>query len=130
MVKDVFDPTLADGVRNNTDELQALIDSAQCELTLPSPAVCYLVSSPLRLKSNFRLVLPRFATIRLADGANCPILEIDSGETVKNVEVVGGIWDLNNLGQVKNPFHFPHPECPRYLGYGFLFCPATPSPRS
>lgn len=114
-----FDPMLADGVRDNTDELQALIDSAHCELALPVPAVCYTVSRPLRLKSNFRLVLPRFATIRLADGSNCPILEIDSGEVVKNVEVVGGIWDLNNLGQAKNPFHFPHPECPKYLGYGF-----------
>ena len=64
-----------DGVHDDTDAIQELIDSGACEVTLPAPAVHYLISRPLMLPSNFRLVLPRFARIRLADGANCLMLQ-------------------------------------------------------
>lgn len=116
----MFNPDLADGIRDNTEELQHLIDTTAGELVLPVPKVCYLISRPLLLRSNFRLVLPRFAEIKLADASNCHMLEVRQGEeTSENIEVVGGIWNFNNLGQEKNPFHFPHPEFPKYNGYGF-----------
>ena len=60
-----------DGVHDDTAAIQERIDAAECELCLPAPKDCYLISAPLELKSDFRLVLPRYAKIRLADGANC-----------------------------------------------------------
>ena len=60
-----------DGIHDDTAAIQELIDSGVCEVSLPAPKKHYLISKPLELPSNFRLVLPRFAVIRLADNANC-----------------------------------------------------------
>ena len=113
-----------DGIHDDTDAIQERIDSGACEVTLPAPDACYLISRPLMLPSDFRLVLPRFARIRLADGANCLMLqnklphdrvergvsplfdfinEFSDRETSQNIEVIGGIWDFNNLNQSPNP---------------------------
>ena len=113
MTNDIF--TRADGVTDNTDELQALIDSSHGALALPAPEKFYLISRALRLPSNFSLVLPRYAEIRLADGSDCHMLEAAEPES-RNIEVEGGIWNYNNLGQSKNPYHFPKPERPEYDG--------------
>ena len=110
----------ADGVRDNTDELQSLIDSAHGALTLPPPEKFYLISRPLRLPSCFSLTLPRYAEIRLKNGSDCHMLEAAEEES-RNIEVVGGVWNYNNLGQSKNPFHFPKPEKPDYDGMIFSF---------
>lgn len=60
-----------DGIHDDTAAIQELIDSGVCEVSLPAPQKFYLISKPLELPSNFRLVLPRFAEIRLAAGSNC-----------------------------------------------------------
>ncbi len=60
-----------DGIHDDTNAIQEIIDSGVCEVCLPAPKRFYLISKPLELPSNFRLVLPRFAEIRLADGSNC-----------------------------------------------------------
>ena len=60
-----------DGIHDDTAAIQEMIDSGVCEVRLPAPAKFYLISKPLALPSNFRLVLPRYAEIRLADGSNC-----------------------------------------------------------
>ena len=54
-----------DGIHDDTAAIQELIDSGVCEVSLPAPEKFYLISKPLELPSNFRLVLPRFAEIRL-----------------------------------------------------------------
>ena len=64
-----------DGVHDDTDAIQEMIDSGACEVVLPAPADHYLISRTLMLPSDFRLVLPRYARIRLADGANCLMLQ-------------------------------------------------------
>ena len=110
----------ADGATDNTDELQALIDSSNGALALPAPEKFYLISRALRLPSNFSLTLPRYAEIRLADGSDCHMLET-ADEASRNIEVVGGIWNYNNLGQSKNPYHFPKPEKPEYDGMIIYF---------
>ena len=60
-----------DGIHDDTAAIQEMIDSGVCEVSLPAPKKHYLISKPLELPSNFRLVLPRFAVIKLADWSNC-----------------------------------------------------------
>ena len=60
-----------DGIHDDTLAIQALLDSGAREVSLPDPKKFYLISKPLELGSNVRLVLPRFAEIRLAAGSNC-----------------------------------------------------------
>ncbi|MBQ6824446.1 MAG: hypothetical protein IJP27_07320 [Clostridia bacterium] len=122
-----------DGIHDDTLAIQELIDSGLCEVTLPAPKRFYLISAPLTLPSDFRLVLPRFAEVRLAKGASClmvqnkmtpapakrlgedayqkPILEhlwsyVDDyapDAPCKNIELRGGIWNYNNQEQLPNP---------------------------
>ena len=113
-----------DGIHDDTAAIQERIDEAHRELSLPDPEVCYLISHPLELPSDFRLVLPRFAEVRLAPGSNCLMLKnktvSDRKERVtnpfwdyvndfsdeyssKNIEVTGGVWNFNNRNQAPNP---------------------------
>ena len=129
-----------DGVRDDTAALQRMIDTAGGELCLPMPQVCYLISRPLELPSNFKLRLPRFAEVRLAAGANCVMLKnryiapycenekqwlfFDiEGEKVapfsENIEVEGGVWNFNNRAQRANPIL--NGATDGYLGVGMLF---------
>lgn len=64
-----------DGIHDDTDAIQEMIDSGCCEVVLPAPKVRYVISRPLELPSNFKLCLPRFAEIRLAKGSNCVMLK-------------------------------------------------------
>ncbi|WP_407424840.1 hypothetical protein, partial [Methanobrevibacter sp.] len=130
-----------DGVHDDTNAIQELIDSGVCEVCLPVPEKSYLISKPLELPSNFRLVLPRFAEIKLADGSNCYMLknktvtnraervrkiwdhvnEYDPDFECRNIEVCGGIWNFNNLNQLENPIFTKEYEKTGYAGFGFLF---------
>ena len=64
-----------DGIHDDTAAIQEMIDSGVCEVSLPAPKVCYLISKPLVIPSNFKLKLPRYAEIKLADGSDCFMLE-------------------------------------------------------
>lgn len=59
-----------DGIHDDYPAIQEMIDSGAHEVILPDPQECYLISKTLVLPSDFRLVLPRFAEIRLMDQAN------------------------------------------------------------
>lgn len=140
-----------DGIHDDHPAIQEMIDSGVCEVILPAPKKQYLISKPLELPSNFSLRLPRFATIRLADGANCVMVQnkmvkdyaprlSDSirrdktGEHIfrfvddyspnapcENIEISGGIWDCNNLGQLPNPLRGIDLSVREFYGYGMLF---------
>ena len=120
-----------DGIHDDTPAIQERLDSGWCEVVLPVPKKYYLISKPLIVSSHCRLVLPRFARIRLADGADCHMLRsrtkddcrerlpqdgtaiyrglffhVDAyapEETTENIEICGGIWDFHNAGQRPNP---------------------------
>lgn len=120
-----------DGVHDDYPAIQEMIDSGKCEVVLPVPQKEYLISKTLLLPSHFRLVLPRFARIKLADGANCCMVsnkmvyapaerskkdwegihrqlwyyvnEYSPEAVVNNIEICGGIWDFNNQKQLPNP---------------------------
>lgn len=133
-----------DGIHDDTLAIQELIDSGVCEVCLPVPKVCYLISKPLELPSNFRFVLPRFAEIKLAANSNCEMLrnkmvpdfaerippcifgfinEFSPDHPCKNIEVVGGIWNCNNLEQRSNPIISR--ETTGYGGLGMVFYNVT-----
>ena len=119
-----FLPLYGDGIHDDTEAIQQRIDSGLCELSLPAPKKFYLVSKTLELPSNFRLVLPRYAEIRLADGSDCFMIRnrqpneektgffntsipCEEEDYSRNIEIYGGIWNLNNLGQSPNPMWVP-----------------------
>lgn len=140
-----------DGIHDDTAAIQERIDSGICELQLPTPEKCYLISRPLELPSNFRLVLPRFAEIKLADQSNCVMLrnkvvysyakrlrpevydnptqahiwgyidDFSPDSSCKNIEISGGIWNFNNLNQIPNPEQSKNFSVREFYGFGMLF---------
>lgn len=138
-----------DGVRDDTDGIQALLNSGKREIALPEPAVRYTISKTLVLPTGIRLVLPRRAEIRLADGSNCPMLKtatvashanrlpdwadaptrhqyayVDDWAPVVNtrdVELCGGIWNCNNRGQKPNPVKSFDYTPREFSGMGMMF---------
>ena len=135
-----------DGIHDDHPAIQERIDSGVCEVVLPVPKVKYVISQPLRLPSNFRLVLPRYAEICLADSANCvmvqnkvvrkPASEDGAGsplwfytkvwsaapeDAACNIEIIGGIWNCNNMGQNPNPIQTRCFEPEGYTGFGMIF---------
>ena len=140
-----------DGIHDDTDAIQELIDSGVCEVELPAPKKNYLISRPLTIPSNFKLKLPRYAVIRLADGANCFMLQnktvskpaarlrdfltplqkrlwyyydlfSDAPEDAcHDFEIEGGIWDFNNTNQIPNPIYTREFGEGSYVGHAMCF---------
>ncbi|MBQ2923385.1 MAG: hypothetical protein IJE60_09960 [Tyzzerella sp.] len=138
-----------DGIHDDYPAIQEMIDSGVCEVVLPIPKKNYLISKTLTLPSNFKLTLPRFAVIKLADGANCHMVrnkmvpdyaerlpedlsegcrhlwyyvnEYSPEAMTENVEICGGIWDCNNMNQLPNPEQSKVYEPYGFTGEGMLF---------
>ena len=90
-----------DGIHDDTAAVQAMLDKGG-RVFLPDGR--YLISAPLIIHSNTHFLLSSQATLRLADGANCSLLDNDglySDETNENIIVEGGIWDGNHDAQVR-----------------------------
>lgn len=88
-----------DGIHDDTAAIQEMLD--RCG-TVEIPDGRYLITKPLIIHSNTHLKLSAMATLRLADGANCSLLDNDglySDETNVNITLEGGIWDGNHLAQ-------------------------------
>ena len=97
-----------DGIHDDYPAIQEMLDSKVCEVVLPAPKKCYTISKTLKIYGNQTLKLPRFALIRLADKANCEMLEnADFENYSENICIDGGIWDMNHNNQWPNPYHFP-----------------------
>ncbi|MBQ2614907.1 MAG: hypothetical protein IJB80_06255 [Clostridia bacterium] len=131
-----------DGIHDDTKAIQALIDNAGAELRLPMPKVRYLISAPLELPSNFKLILPRFAEIKLKKGSDCVMVknktvkdyqirtdqdlyefvnEYSYDDPCENIELEGGIWNFNNMEQSPNPIYTNVYEPKGYGGFPILF---------
>ena len=111
-----------DGIHDDSGGIQELLDTGKAEIALPMPKDCYCISRPLRVHSNQHLALGRYCVIKLMSNANCCMLENADKETGNtNIEITGGIWDMNNLGQAKNPFSFPNADFPEYNGIAVFF---------
>ena len=95
------------GVNDDYPAIQEMLDSGVCEVVLPAPEKYYVISKTLKIHGNQTLVLPKFATIRLTDGADCEMIEnADFSVLSENIRIDGGIWDMNHSNQSPNPFHF------------------------
>lgn len=91
-----------DGIHDDYAAIQEMLDNCRV-VYLPQPSNHYLISNTLCIHSNQTLVLPETARIRLADGANVSMLRNANGESGdENIAVIGGVWDLNNMGQSGN----------------------------
>jgi len=140
-----------DGIHDDTAAIQEMIDSGACEVTLPVPQKLYLISKPLVIPSNFKLKLPRYAEIKLADNANCFMLmnktkkkpqkrlrnfltpmqkalwyyvdelSPDEEDECNGFEIEGGIWNFNNLNQTANPIYTKRFDQNHYLGHTMFF---------
>lgn len=99
-------PLVGDGVRDDTEAIQARLDSGAACVYLPPPKDHYVISRTLKIGSEQELRLDRFTRIRLAPQSNCPMLEnrtyrAGTGTNVF-VAVTGGIWDMDNQNQRGN----------------------------
>ena len=140
-----------DGIHDDYPAIQEMIDSGVCEVSLPAPKSKYLITKPLVIPSNFKLKLPRFAEIKLADGANCFMLKnktvnkpekrlrdfltpLEKGvwyyidelspdieDACCNFEIEGGIWNFNNKNQDPNPIQTGKFDERHFLGHVMLF---------
>ena len=140
-----------DGIHDDWPAIQTMIDSGTCQVILPAPKKHYLISRPLELPSFFQLTLPRYATVRLADNANCVMVKnkmkpdpacrlspeayenpvqshlwgyVDDyapDAPCENITLEGGIWDCNNEGQLPNPEQAKERPVREQYGCGMLF---------
>jgi hypothetical protein len=91
---------VGDGVHDDTGGIQTLLDAGRTRVYLPPPPVRYLIGRPLRIHSNQTLLLDRFTVIRLKDLSDCLMITNDDyTRGNENIALVGGVWDMNNLGQ-------------------------------
>ncbi len=95
-----------DGINDDTNAIQELLDSGKSVIELPVPENHYCISKTLKIHSNQTLKLGETTTIRLMDMSNCLMLQ-NAEEDAHDISVEGGIWDFNNLNQAPNPAKFP-----------------------
>ena len=60
-----------DGVHDDTEAIQSMLDSRSTQVKLPIPTKYYVISRPLVIYSNQELLLDRYTTVFLADSSNC-----------------------------------------------------------
>lgn len=87
---------------DQTQNLQKLLDAGNGIVTFPDGE--FLVSQPLEISDRTRLICSPKTHLKLADGANCPILRNrDKGKKMtRHVTIEGGVWDGNNLNQQRD----------------------------
>ena len=95
------------GINDDYPAIQEMLDSSISEVCLPEPEKCYMISKTLKIHGGQTLKLGRFTTIKLLPMSNCAMIEDDDFYTYKeNICIDGGIWEMNNLEQEPNPYHF------------------------
>lgn len=98
-----------DGVHDDTEAIQEMLDTGISMVELPAPLDKYLISKTLLIGSHQTLKLPPTATIRLMTGSDCLMLRNKNWHDYdEDIAVIGGIWDFNDLGQGENPIPKPH----------------------
>lgn len=112
-----FPGVKGDGVHDDTEAIQAALDTRRGLVYLPTPSAHYVISKTLVIHSGQTLRLDRSAVIRLADHADSLMLMNASGESCRGISVEGGIWDGNNANQTPHDFSPQVAYDPnRYLG--------------
>jgi polygalacturonase len=103
--EDKLPELIGDGVVDDTKAIQALLDTRAKTVYLPEPRVCYLISKALVIHSDQTLKLDPNTVISLADNAmDYLLINSDRENGNRNICIIGGIWDGNNLHQTC-PYH-------------------------
>ncbi len=87
---------------DKTDWLQSLLDSGEGLVRFPDGR--FQVSRALQITDGTRLICTPKTHLRLADGANCPLIKNREKrpQLTRGVTIEGGLWDGNNLGQQRD----------------------------
>lgn len=87
---------------DRTEYLQSLLDAGNGIVAFPDGD--FLISRPLEISDFTRLVCSPRTHLKLADGANCPIIvnRNKGREMTRGVTIEGGIWDGNNIHQQRD----------------------------
>ena len=91
-----------DGIHDDTEAIQEMLDSGICEVALPVPKAFYCISKTLRVHSGQTLRLPETAMVQLLPSSSCPMLT-NAERPAHDIVIKGGIWDYNNVNQAPNP---------------------------
>ena len=98
-----------DGVHDDAPAIQELLDEGKSEVFLPTPKKHYCIGTTLKIHGGQCLRMSPFTVIQLLPGSDVAMLEDDDFYTEKkNICIDGGIWDMNNINQSPNPYHFPN----------------------
>ncbi len=94
-----------DGIQDDTDGIQTLLDGGTSAVYLPPPPKHYLISRTLVIHSGQTLRLDPFTVIRLAPHSDTVMITNDDHDQGnESISLVGGIWDMDNRAQAPNPF--------------------------
>lgn len=94
---------IGDGIADDTAAIQALLDKKGL---VELPAGCYRITRPLIIHDDTHLRVAAGGILRLADHANCSLLDNDGlyTDTVnRRITIEGGIWDGNHDHQERQP---------------------------
>lgn len=113
-----------DGVTDDTASINAVLSGGNKTVFIPASPEPYIISSPIIIESNTKLVLSEGVTIKLADNANCPIV-VNKNQTKtiidKNIEIIGGVFDHNANNQTRNDANTPGVGNPETEWFGICF---------
>ncbi|MBE6929472.1 MAG: hypothetical protein E7463_04260 [Ruminococcaceae bacterium] len=101
----------ADGIHDDTAAIQAMLDRRG---TVELPDGTYLITAPLIIHDNTHFKLAQTAHLRLADGANCALLDNDGlyeRRVNRNITIEGGIWDGNHEAQTREVIEDENQPC-------------------
>jgi hypothetical protein len=122
-----FNGVKGDGQNDDTDGLQAALDTYSSIVYLPKPKSKYIISRTLIIYTGQTLMADRCAEIKLADFA-CAHMLTNSDHIGGNehITVSGGIWNGNNTAQTceyhENGGGWKIRYCPdRYIGVMMRF---------
>ncbi len=90
---------VSDGMADATEAIQEMLDKCG-DVYIPSGN--YKITHPLIIHNNTRLVLAPDAHLKVADHANCSLIDNDglyTRERNHDITVIGGIWDGNHVNQ-------------------------------
>jgi len=95
-------------MNKDTSYIQSLLDK-HGEIRVPEGI--YMIDEPLVIGDDTHLILTDKTVFKLSDGANCQIM-INEGlakKYNKNITIEGGIFDGNNVNQVRHVQDFAEP---------------------
>jgi hypothetical protein len=100
VASEIAPDVVGDGVHDDTEGLQAMLDSGAAVVRFPAPPVCLSIGRTLKIHSRQMLILDPTTVIRLRDHSDTiMVANADPERGNEHLTLVGGIWDMNNLDQ-------------------------------